>query len=107
MNQIVFATPLKKFNYLAGRFLIGAGGSHSPAGRFGGDSCWEIHAVGGRGALGPRAWAAHGKAILVFAIPTTLFIASIIFAIAVLTRSTVVSFTGGLVLLRDMECPRR
>ncbi len=32
-------------------------------------------------------------------IPNTLFIAAVIFAIAVLTRSTVVSFIGGLVLL--------
>ena len=48
---------------------------------------------------GPVIWAAHWKAILVLAIPNTLFISAIIFAIAVLTRSTVVSFIGGLGLL--------
>ena len=44
-------------------------------------------------------WGAHLKAILVFAIPNTLFIAAIIFAIAVLTRSTLTSFLGALLLL--------
>ena len=48
---------------------------------------------------GPVVWAAHWKAILVFAVPNTLFIAAVIFAIAVLTRSTVVSFLGSLGLL--------
>ncbi len=48
---------------------------------------------------GPVNWTAHLYGILVFAIPNTLFIAAIIFAIAVLTRSTVTSFIGGLVLL--------
>jgi ABC-2 type transport system permease protein len=48
---------------------------------------------------GAVVWSAHLKAILVFAIPNTLFISAIIFTIAVLTRSTVVSFVGGLVLL--------
>ncbi len=49
-------------------------------------------------------WAAHLYGLLVFAIPNTLFIAAIIFAIAVLTRSTVTSFIGGLVLVDRLWC---
>ena len=100
MNQIVFATPLKKFDYLAGRFLGSALVAVIPllgvsAGILAGKYMPWVDAE----RWGTVVWAAHGKAILVFAIPNTLFIASIIFAIAVLTRSTVVSFIGGLVLL--------
>ena len=99
-NQIVFATPLKKFDYLAGRFLGSALVAVIPllgvsAGILAGKYMPWIDAE----RWGAVVWMAHLKAILVFAIPNTLFIAAIIFAIAVLTRSTVVSFIGGLVLL--------
>jgi len=100
MNQIVFATPLKKFDYLAGRFLGSALVAVIPllgvsAGILAGKFMPWVDAE----RWGPVVWAAHWKAILVFAIPNTLFISAIIFAIAVLTRSTVVSFIGGLGLL--------
>jgi len=100
MNQIVFATPLKKFDYLAGRFLGSAVVAVIPllgvsAGILAGKYMPWVDAE----RWGAVVWRAHLQAILVFAIPNTLFIAAIIFAIAVLTRSTVVSFIGGLVLL--------
>jgi ABC-type transport system involved in multi-copper enzyme maturation permease subunit len=99
-NQIVFATPLKKFDYLAGRFLGSALVAVIPllgvsagilAGRY---MPWVDPER-----WGPVVWSAHLKAILVLAIPNTLFISAIIFTIAVLTRSTVISFVGGLLLL--------
>jgi ABC-2 type transport system permease protein len=100
MNQILFATPLKKFDYLAGRFLGSALVAVIPllgvsAGILAGKYMPWVDAE----RWGAVVWKAHLQAILVFAIPNTLFIAAIIFAIAVLTRSTVVSFIGGLVLL--------
>ena len=100
MNQIVFATPIRKFDYLAGRFLGSAVVAVIPllgvsAGILAGKYMPWIDPE----RWGAVVWMAHLKAILVFAIPNTLFIAAIIFAIAVLTRSTVVSFIGGLVLL--------
>ena len=107
MNQIVFATPLKKFDYLAGRFLGSALVAVIPllgvsAGILAGKYMPWVDAE----RWGSVVWMAHLKAILVFAIPNTLFIAAIIFAIAVLTRSTVVSFVGGLVLLVGYgSCP--
>ncbi|HUK26170.1 MAG TPA: M1 family aminopeptidase [Terriglobales bacterium] len=99
-SQIVFATPIKKFEYLAGRFLGSALVAVIPllgvsAGILAGKYMPWIDPE----RWGPVIWSAHLKAILVFAIPNTLFIAAIIFAIAVLSRSTVVSFVGGLVLL--------
>src|SRR6476646_10117650 len=100
MNQIVFATPLRKFDYLAGRFLGSALVAVIPllgvsAGILAGKYMPWIDAE----RWGAVVWMAHLKAILVFAIPNTLFIAAVIFAIAVLTRSTVESFIGGMVLL--------
>jgi ABC-2 type transport system permease protein len=100
MNQILFSTPLNKFDYLAGRFLGSALVAVIPllgvsAGILAGKYMPWVDA----GRWGRVVWMAHLKAILVFAIPNTLFIAAIIFAIAVLTRSTVVSFVGGLLLL--------
>jgi len=100
MNQIVFATPIRKFDYLAGRFLGSSLVAVIPllgvsAGILAGKYMPWIDTE----RWGAVVWMAHLKAILVFAIPNTLFIAAIIFAIAVLTRSTVVSFIGGLVLL--------
>lgn len=99
-NQIVFATPLNKFDYLAGRFLGSALVAVIPllgvsAGILAGKYMPWIDPE----RWGAVVWMAHLKAILVFALPNTLFIAAIIFAIAVLSRSTVISFVGGLLLL--------
>ena len=99
-HQLLFATPLKKFDYLTGRFLGSALVAVIPMlgvslGIFVGK--WMPWVDPER--WGAVNWTAHLYGVLVFAIPNTLFIAAIIFAIAVLTRSTVTSFIGGLVLL--------
>jgi ABC-2 type transport system permease protein len=98
--QLLFATPLKKFDYLTGRFLGSALIAVIPmlgvsVGVLVGK--WMPWVDAER--WGPVNWTAHLYGILVFAIPNTLFIAAVIFAIAVLTRSTVTSFIGGLVML--------
>jgi ABC-2 type transport system permease protein len=99
-HQLLFATPLKKFDYLTGRFLGSALIAVIPS------LGVSIGVLVGKWMpwvdperWGPVNWTAHLFGILVFAIPNTLFIAAIIFTIAVLTRSTVTSFIGGLVLL--------
>ena len=98
--QMVFTTPVKKFDYLTGRYLGSALIAVIPMigvsiGIMVGK--WMPWVDPDR--WGAVNWAAHLYGLLVFAIPNTLFIAAIIFAIAVLTRSTVTSFIGGLVLL--------
>lgn len=99
-HQIIFSTPLRKFAYLMGRFWGSALVSVIPM------LGVSLGVILGRYMpwVDPErwrsiAWDAHLNSIVVFAIPNTLFIAAIIFAIAVLTRSTVASFLGGLVLL--------
>jgi ABC-2 type transport system permease protein len=98
--QMVFTTPLKKFDYLTGRYLGSALIAVIPMMGI------SIGIIVGKWMpwvdaerWGPVNWTAHLYGLLLFAIPNTLFIAAIIFAIAVLTRSTVTSFIGGLVLL--------
>lgn len=99
-SQLLFVTPMKKRDYLTGRYLGSALIAAIPmlgvsigilAGK------WMPWADAER--WGPMNWIAHLYGILLFAIPNTLFIAAVIFAIAVLTRSTVASFVGGLILL--------
>jgi ABC-2 type transport system permease protein len=48
---------------------------------------------------GPVDWTAHLKAIYVFALPNALFMAAVLFAIAILVRNEIVSFAGALVVL--------
>ncbi|MBI4904950.1 MAG: ABC transporter permease subunit [Acidobacteria bacterium] len=99
-HQILFATPIRKRDYLTGRFLGSSFAAVIPMlgvsialilARYmpwvDPDRWRSIH------------WMAHLNAILCFAIPNTLFIAAIIFTIAVLTRSTVTSFLGSLLLM--------
>ena len=98
--QLLFTTPLKKRDYLLARFL---GSSLVAALPLLGISVAIIAAkympwVDAE-RWGPVNWLAHLHGLLVFAVPNTLFIAAIIFAIAILTRSTVTSFLGALVLL--------
>ena len=99
-SQLLFVTPIKKFDYLTGRYLGSALIAVIPMlgvsiGILVGK--WMPWVDPER--WGPVNWSAHLYGILLFAIPNTLFIASVIFTIAVLTRSTVTSFLGGLLLL--------
>jgi ABC-2 type transport system permease protein len=99
-HQILFSTPIRKLDYLAGRFLGSALVAVIPLlGVSVGILAAKYMPWVDAERWGPVVWAAHWKAILVFAVPNTLFIAAVIFAIAVLTRSTVVSFLGSLGLL--------
>jgi ABC-2 type transport system permease protein len=97
---LIFSTPLKKLDFLLGRFLGAVAVSAIPmlgvsAGIIlAGFMPW-IDAE----RWGPIAWGAHAQSQLVFAIPNTLFVSALVFCVAALTRSTVTSFLGSLVLL--------
>ncbi len=100
MNQIIFTKPIKKSDFLIGRFLGSVVVSTIP-----------MLGVSLGGLIAPfMPWAdsdrfeslfglAHLQGALIFAIPNTLFVAAIIFTIAALTRSTIVSFLGALGLI--------
>jgi ABC-type transport system involved in multi-copper enzyme maturation permease subunit len=98
--QIVFTTPLRRRDFLLGRF-------------FGATLVSVIPMLGvSIGILLAKympwveperweriIWSAHLKGLLVFAVPNTFFIAAILFTVAVLARNEIVSFVGALLLL--------
>ena len=99
-DQIVFSTPLKKLDFILGRYFGSAFIAVIP---MLGISLGILLAAYmpwvDAERFGPIVWSAHLKSVLVFAIPNTLFISAVVFCIAALTRSTVTSFLGSLVLL--------
>ncbi len=100
MHQILFTKPIRRMDFLLGRFFgavfvstipmlgVSVGALLAPL------MPWTDH-----DRFGPIVWAAHGVSILLFALPNTLFIAAILFTIAILTRSTILSFIGGILLI--------
>jgi ABC-type transport system involved in multi-copper enzyme maturation permease subunit len=98
--QIVFTTPLRRRDFLLGRF-------------FGATLVSVIPMLGvSIGILLAKympwveperfervIWSAHLKGIFVFAVPNAFFMAAILFTIAVLARNEIVSFVGALLLL--------
>ncbi len=98
--QIVFTTPLGKAGYLGGRFLGSTLVACLPflgitiGMILAGFMPWVDH-----NRFGPISWGAHFHSFFTFAVPNTFFIAAIVFVIAVLTRSTLASFLGVLLLL--------
>jgi ABC-2 type transport system permease protein len=100
MNQIMFSKPIRKMDFLVGRFLGSVVVSTIPMlGISIGAVLAPLMPWADADRFGPVVGAAHGLGILVFALPNTLFVAAIIFTIAALTRSTVTSFLGALLLL--------
>lgn len=100
MNQIIFTKPIKKGDFLLGRFLGSVVVSTIPmVGISIGALLAPLMPWADKDRFGPVVASAHLQGILVFALPNTIFIAAIIFAIAALTRSTVISFLGGLGLI--------
>jgi len=98
--QIVFSTPLKRFDFLLGRFFGAAFVSMIPMlGVSLGFLLAKYMPWVEPERWGPVVWKAHLNGILVFALPNALIIAAILFAVAVLARNEIVSFVASLVLL--------
>jgi ABC-2 type transport system permease protein len=98
--QMVFSTPLKRLDFLLGRFFGAAIVSIIPIlGVSVGILLGRYMPWADADRFGPVIWRAHLDSLLVFGIPNTLFIAAIIFAVAALTRSTITSFIAALVLI--------
>ncbi|MCW5898764.1 MAG: ABC transporter permease [Flavobacteriales bacterium] len=98
--QIVFSTPVSKASYLIGKFLGSTFVALLPMlgvslGIVVGSWWPGIDEV----RVGPNLMVHHLQAILLFAIPNVLFCACIIFAVAVLLRSTMAAFITAIALL--------
>ncbi|MEL7248995.1 MAG: M1 family aminopeptidase [Bacteroidota bacterium] len=100
-DQILFSTPLSKWGYLGGRFTGAVLAATLPAlgiylGIFLASlSGWWVDAD----QVGPFYLGAYLNSFLLIVLPNTLFIGAIIFALAALFRSSVISFLGAIILL--------
>lgn len=100
MDQIVFSSPIRKRDYYFGKFIGAATISMIPllgitlGSLIGPLLPWAQH-----GRYGEVIWQGHLQGLLVFGIPNTLIISSLVFILAILYRSNVVSFTGAIILL--------
>ncbi|MBK9760700.1 MAG: hypothetical protein IPO90_12185 [Flavobacteriales bacterium] len=99
-SQIMFSTPLKKQHYLLSRFFGSTLVATIPMlgvslGIIVGSWMWWLDAE----KLGPTMLAAHAQAYLYLTIPNILFSSAVIFAVAVLARSTVASFITAVLIM--------
>lgn len=99
-SDILFSKPIRKYQYLLGRFLAATIIGTLPMIGI------SIGFIIGGWTPGidpdrwcPIDWQAHWMSIVTFAIPNTILIGAIVFAIASWTRSTLYSFLGVLGLL--------
>ena len=100
-DQILFSTPLNKFGYLGGRFFGALIAATIPyLGVFLGiflasySSNWVD-----ADQVGPFYGGAYLNSFLLIVLPNTLFTGAIIFSLAALFRSNVISFLGAIILL--------
>ena len=103
-HQLVFSSPIRKFDYLAGRFLGAFCVALIPflgisigvlLGTLIGQLTGSVEAE----RYGPVVWSAHVNSFLTFAVGNTFISGAFIFMLAVLSRSTVVAFVGAVILL--------
>jgi ABC-2 type transport system permease protein len=97
--QIVFSTPIRRRDFLLGRFLGATLISVIPLlGVSLGVLLAKYMPWADLERWGAVNWTAHLNGILVFALPNTFFMASILFAVAVLARKEAVSFIAAFLL---------
>ncbi len=100
MHQIIFTKPIGKRPFLLGRF---SGSTLIATIPMLGISVGMVLALLLPGIepsdYGPILWSAHAASFLLFAVPNTILIAAIIFAIAVWTRSSMAAFIGAILVI--------
>jgi ABC-2 type transport system permease protein len=98
--QIIFSTPLRKSDFILGRFLGATFVSMIPMlGVSIGIILAKYMPWVEPDRWGPIAWKAHLYGILVFALPNAFIFAAVLFAVAVLARNEIVSFVASVVML--------
>ena len=99
-QQIMFSTPLKKGQYLLSRFLGSTFVATLPLlGITLGMLLGSVMPWVDPERLGPNDLMAHAQAYLYLSLPNILFSAAIIFAVAVLVRSTAAAFITAIVIM--------
>jgi ABC-2 type transport system permease protein len=99
-HEIIFSTPLRQRDFLLGRFLGATLISTIPMlGISAGILLAKLMPWVDPGRFGRVDWRAHLQAIFIFALPNTIFVAAILFTIAVLARNEIASFAGAVAVI--------
>lgn len=100
MHQFVFSSPIKKSDYFFGKFLGALLISMIPLlGVSIGSLIGPLMPWVQPERYGPVIWNGHLYGILGFAIPNTIIAGSILYSLAVVFRSNIVSFVGAMLIL--------
>lgn len=106
-DEIVFSTPISKFDYLVGRFFGATTIAFVPTlGVSLGILAAKYAPWAKDGSFQAVNFAAHWNGILLFAIPNAFFIAAILFAVGVVTRSSAMSFVSAICVLTGYSIAR-
>jgi ABC-2 type transport system permease protein len=98
--QILFSTPLKRFDFLLGRFLGAALVSAIPMAGVSIAILLAKHMPWvDPERWGPVVWKAHLHGFFYLALPDAILLAAIIFAVAIIARNEIVSFIAVLLLI--------
>jgi len=99
-EELIFTTPLSKTPYLLGRFLGACTVGLLPyVGVLVGVLAAGVAPWVDPERMGPISWVAHWNGFLAFAIPNTLIVGGVVFAIAALTRRTAATYVGAVAIL--------
>lgn len=104
MHQFIFSSPIKKRDYYFGKFIGALIVSIIPLlgvtiGSLFAPMLSPIFGMSPANRFGSVYWSGHIYGILAFAIPNVIIAGTIIYGLAILFRSTVVSFIGSMLLL--------
>lgn len=100
MDQFVFSSPISRSGYFFGKFIGAVLVAIVPL--FGvsiGALLGPLMPWADAARYGPIVWSGHLYGLLTFAIPNTILTGAIVYGLAIIFRSTVVSFVGSMVLL--------
>ncbi len=100
MYQFIFTSPIKKRDYFFGKFLGAMSIAIIPLlGVSLGALIGPLMPWAQEGRYGAVIWNGHGWGILGFAIPNTFIAAALLYSLAVVFRSNIVSFVGAMLIL--------
>lgn len=104
MHQFVFSSPIKKRDYFFGKFIGAAIIAAIPAigisiGTLLAPPLAAVFDMAPAERFGDIYWSAHLLGLLAFAVPNAIISGVFLFSLAILFRSTIVSFVGSMLLL--------
>jgi len=104
MQQFVFSSPIKKRDYYFGKFIGAAIISVIPMlgisiGALVAPPLSPLLHMAGAERFGEVIWSGHLYGLLIFAIPNVIISGVILYALAIIFRSTIVSFIGAMLIL--------